>query len=311
MKYKNIAILGSDSLLGLAICKELESKNDVSVQPITHEDLCIFSTEGLIQKLKKHRVELVLNTHHRGGGLGFLQNFPADLFMENIGIDIHFIPCCYKAGAKKYVNILPNCVYPALLPVPYLESQIWEGLPEDTVASYSLTKKISLVQSNAFKQQYDFHSINLIVTALYGPNDNFNSEKSQVIPSMILKFDSMLKVEAATVSFWGSGNATREFIYVEDAAKGILEASNKYEHPEPMNICTGEEVRISDLALIVAEVIGYTGKIEWDTSKPEGCLRKCLSNEKMTSQLKYKTEHSLRAGIKKTVDWFNTNAKHH
>ena len=310
MIYKNIAILGADSLLGQALCRQLERDTNVSLHAISDAALNTFSPEGLTTNLRQHETELVLNAHHRGGGLGLLKDVPADLFMENIAIDIQFIPSCHKAAVRKYVNILPNCIYPNDLPVPYLESQLWQGLPESIVAPYALTKKLSLVQANAFKQQYDFHSISLIVTAVYGPNDNFHPDKSQVIPSMIVKFDRCSREAAASVALWGSGNATREFIYVDDAAVAILKAANEYDEPEPMNICSGEELRISDLAGAVAGVIGYTGKIEWDTSKPVGCLRKCLSAEKMRRRLRYTPTHSLEAGLKKTVNWYYANAKH-
>ena len=269
MRFNNIAILGSDNLLGRAFVRQLEIEKNISLHAISHQDLEAFSPEELTKKLEKNNIELVLNVHSRGGGLGLLKDIPADLFMANIAIEMHFIPCCYKAGVKKYVNILPNCVYPDNLPVPYLERQIWEGLPENNVAPYALSKKISLVQSKAFKNQYDFHSINLVVTAVYGPFDNFHPEKSQVIPSMIVKFDLSMKEEASSLLFWGSGNATREFIYVDDAAEGILEAAEDYDDPDPMNICTGIELRISELATSVAEIIGYSGKIEWDITKPE------------------------------------------
>ena len=311
MDFDKISILGSDTILGQALLKQLKCDKNISVQTITSKELNQFTPKELTLKLKSNNISIVFNTHNRGGGLGFLKKVPADLFMENISIDIHFIPSCYKAGVKKYVNILPNCVYPNGLPVPYLESQIWEGLPENTVAPYSMTKKISILQSKAFKHQYSFNSINLIVTAVYGPNDNFHTEESQVIPAMIIKFDQNIEKNTPFIKFWGSGNATREFIYVDDAASGIIKAAKKYDQIDPLNICSGEEWRIKDLAIKLAKIIGYKGDILWDKSKPEGCFRKCLSAEKMKKQIHHELKYTLEEGLKKTVDWYNFNEKHH
>lgn len=302
-----VGLFGSDTMLGKALTRLLCQREEVLLVPFPCSKLESLRPLQLSEEVRSHQIEWVINAHNENFGLGYLKKEPVKMFMNGVLNDVHFIPACHSAGVKKYINVLPNCIYPSDLPVPFLEDQLWDGLPEETVVSYSMTKKLSLVQSKAYRDQYDFQSIHLIITAIYGPEDCFDPEKGQVIPSMITKFDRLCHEKVPHVTLWGSGMATREFIYVDDAAMGIWDAALHYDGAQPMNLSSGDEVRIMELAQKVSECFGYQGEIIWDKEKPEGCKRKCLSNRRMLEHLKYRPQTNLKDGLEQTIQWYREN----
>jgi GDP-L-fucose synthase len=304
MKIKTILLLGSDSILGVALRSRLSLKYQIALFELTHVEIDCLNSIQLQDRIKKISPDLAINVYSRGGGIGKNQRIPADLFMQNIMYDMYLLPSCHMAGVKKYVNILPNCIYPEGITVPFKESDLWRGYPEETISYYAMAKKLTMVQANAFRKQYNFNSINLIVTATYGPNDMFDPLESQVIPSMIVKFASAIESKSDRMIFWGSGKATREFIYEEDAAEAILMASFSYNDQLPLNICTSEEISINELARLISSKIGFKGEILWDHNKPEGILRKCLSNEILCKAIDFTPSTSIEEGINKTIQGY-------
>jgi GDP-L-fucose synthase len=208
---------------------------------------------------------------------------------------------------KKFVALSTICAYPKLTPVPFKEDDLWMGYPEETNAPYGMAKKMLLVQSQAYRQQYGFNSIVLFPVNLYGPQDNFDLTTSHVIPALIRKCFEAKEQHHAEIVLWGDGSPSREFLYVDDAAEGILLGAEHYNSSEPVNLGTGEEIRIRDLASLIAAEVGYTGRIVWDTSKPNGQPRRCLDISRAQTSFGFRAKHSLREGLKHTVAWFNTH----
>jgi GDP-L-fucose synthase len=304
-EYKTAVLFGGEKMIGRALETSLKSVGLDRVEVLTHNQIDSLTPSDMTATLKAIQPSIAFNLYSRGGGIGRNKQFPADLFMQNLIVDIHLLPASLKAEIPKYVNVLPNCIYPTEIPIPFQEMDLWKGYPEETISYYAMAKKTLLVQSNAFRKQFGMNVINLIVTAAFGPSDSFDSEDSQVIPSMILKFDKAIKNGHEPLQFWGSGHATREFIYVDDAAEGVAQAGVAYESPEPLNICTANETSIKDLASMISTIMGYRGQIEWNITKPEGIRRKCLSNHKLNSSLKFQPRISIVEGLQQTIRWYH------
>jgi GDP-L-fucose synthase len=214
-----------------------------------------------------------------------------------------------RHGLKKFVALATICAYPKFTPVPFKEDDLWIGYPEETNAPYGLAKKMLLVQSQAYRQQYGFNSIVLFPVNLYGPGDNFDLDTAHVIPTLIRKCVEAKEANRPQIVLWGDGSPSREFLYVEDAAEGILRAAEDYNESLPVNLGTGEEITIRNLAGMIAAEIGFTGRIEWDTSKPNGQPRRCLDVNRAKQLFGFQAKHSLQDGLKKTIEWFYANRK--
>jgi GDP-L-fucose synthase len=209
-----------------------------------------------------------------------------------------------EAKVEKFIALGTVCSYPKFASLPFKEDSIWEGYPEETNASYGLAKKMLIVQSQSYRQQYNFKSIVLVPTNLYGPRDNFDPAVSHVIPALILKIHNAKKSGLDSITLWGDGSPTRDFLYVEDAARGIILAAEKYDDPEPINLGSEEEISIKDLVSTISELMGFRGQIKWDTSKPNGQPRRCVSNKKAEEKIGFKPQVKLREGLQNTIDWF-------
>lgn len=238
------------------------------------------------------------------GGIGANREHPGKFFYENLLMGLHAMHQAYAQGVKKFVCIGTICAYPKFTPVPFREEELWNGYPEETNAPYGIAKKALLVQAQAYRAEYGFNAIYLLPVNLYGPGDNFDPETSHVIPAMICKFVEAKESGSPTVSLWGDGTPTREFLYVEDAAEGIVLAAEKYDAPEPVNLGTGQEISMKDLAALIAQEVGYTGEIMWDTSKPNGQPRRCLDVRRAKEQFGFQAAMPFEEGIRKTVAWF-------
>jgi GDP-L-fucose synthase len=251
--------------------------------------------------------DTVIHLAARVGGIGANQANPGKFFYDNLMMGTQLIEVGRQRGLKKFVALGTICAYPKFSPIPFKEEDIWNGYPEETNAPYGLAKKMMLVQSQAYREQYRFNSIVLFPVNLYGPRDNFDLETSHVIPALIRKCVTAKEAGHPTLTLWGDGSPTREFLYVEDAAEGILLAAEHYEGSLPVNLGTGEEVTIRNLATMVAVEAGFTGQIEWDTTKPNGQPRRCLDVSRAKELFGFHAKHTLQEGLKKTMQWFFAN----
>ncbi len=247
---------------------------------------------------------IVIHAAAHGGGIGYMQQHPAEVYYDNIMMNTLIIQAAYEHGVEKFIGVGTVCSYPKVTPVPFQEEDLWNGYPEETNGAYGLAKKMMSVQLEAYKKQYRFQGITLLLANLYGPGDNFDPEASHVIPALIRKFLTAKKNGAHTVTLWGSGEATREFLFVEDAAKGIVLAADHNHGSEPFNLGTGTEVSLEALVSFIQELTGYKGEIMWDTSKPDGQPRRCLDVRKAEKRFGFRAETSLREGLQKTIAWY-------
>lgn len=252
-------------------------------------------------------IDIVIHLAARVGGIGFNMKYPADLFYDNAMMGIQLLEASRLAGVKKFIGVGTVCSYPKFTPVPFKEDDLWNGFPEETNSPYGIAKKILLVQQQAYRAQYGFDSIYLIPVNLYGPRDHFDPEDSHVIPALILKMSEAKRNNKGKVTAWGTGRVSREFLYVEDAAQAILDATENYNKPEPVNIGTSEEIMIKDLVYLIKDLVGYKGNIVWDSEKPDGQPKRKLDVSKAEQQFGFKSTINLEQGLQKTITWFNNN----
>lgn len=307
---KRILVTGGAGFLGSFVVEKLINEKGVDEENIIvprSKTMDLRKWENCIKAVKD--VDIVIHLAARVGGIGFNRKYPATLFYDNAIMGIQLMEAARQEGVEKFVVIGTVCAYPKYTPVPFKEENLWNGYPEETNAPYGLAKKMLLVQAQAYRQQYGFNAIYLIPVNLYGPRDNFHLEHSHVIPALIRKMvDARNKGERKVIA-WGTGNASREFLYVEDAAEGILLATEKYNKPDPVNLGTGKEIKIRDLVNLIAELTGYKGEIIWDTSKPDGQPRRCLDTTKAEKEFGFKAKTSLREGLIKTIEWYENAVK--
>jgi GDP-L-fucose synthase len=253
------------------------------------------------------RPDIVVHLAAKVGGIGFNQENPASLFYDNLMMGVQLIHEGYLRQIEKFVAIGTICAYPKFTPVPFKEENLWNGYPEETNAPYGLAKKMMLVQSQAYRQQYGFNSIFLLPVNLYGPGDNFDPRSSHVIPALIKKCADAIENHEEEITVWGTGQATREFFFVEDAAEAIVLATESYNKSEPVNIGPGFEISIKDLVALIAELTDFKGKITWDPAKPDGQPRRMLDTTRAFQEFGFKAKTGFREGLKKTIDWYRAD----
>jgi GDP-L-fucose synthase len=304
---KRVVVTGGAGFLGSFVVEQLGAKGcrDIFVPRSKDYDLVHMDA---VQRLYSDRTpDIVIHLAARVGGIGANQANPGRFYYDNLMMGAQLIEVGRQRGLKKFVALGTICAYPKFAPIPFKEDDIWNGYPEETNAPYGLAKKMMLAQSQAYRQQYDFNSIVLFPVNLYGPRDNFDPKTSHVIPAMIRKCVEAKESGRTTMTLWGDGSPSREFLYVEDAADGILLATEHYNGCLPVNLGTGEEVTIRDLADLIAKEVGFTGRIEWDTTRPNGQPRRCLDVTRAKELFGFQARHRLREGLKKTVQWFHAN----
>ena len=304
---KKILLSGGAGFLGSSIVEQLlqkgVSQEQVSI-PRSHEtDLRIW--ENCVDAVKGK--DVVIHLAACVGGIGFNQKYPALLFYDNAIMGIQLIEAAHREGVEKCVVLGTVCAYPKFTPVPFQEKNLWDGYPEETNAPYGLAKKMLLVQSQAYRQQYGFNSIYLLPVNLYGPRDNFDPESSHVIPALIKKFVEAVEDNHRTVEIWGTGAASREFLYVDDCARAIVLAAEHYNKPDPVNIGAGREISIKELVNLIGKLTGFEGKIHWDSSKPDGQPRRCLDVSRAKQEFGFEARTSFEEGLKATIDWYMNN----
>ena len=249
-------------------------------------------------------VDVVIHLAARVGGIGFNKKWPATLFYENAIMGLQLMEAARLHRVSKFVVVGTVCAYPKYAPVPFKEEDLWNGYPEETNAPYGLAKKMLLVQSQAYREQYNFNSIYLLPVNLYGPGDNFDPEQSHVIPALIRKMVDAKESGASEVTVWGTGKASREFLYVEDAADGIILATESYDSPEPVNLGSGNEITILELANKIKLLAGYKGRIKWDSTKPDGQPRRCLDTSRARQKFGFEAKTDLERGLADTIQWY-------
>ena len=299
---KTVLVTGSKGFLGSFLVKELEKLCPKKIITPSSKELDLRDNSNCKKAVLD--VDIVFHLAAHVGGIGLNKERPGDLFYDNLMMGTQLLHEAKNASVQKFIALGTVCSYPKFSQIPFLESSIWDGYPEETNAPYGLAKKMMLVQSQAYREQYNFKSIVVIPTNLYGPNDNFDPSSSHVIPALILKIDNAKKNNSKSITLWGDGTPTRDFLYVEDASRGIILAADKYDDPLPINLSSEEEISIKQLAELISDIMKFDGKITWDTSKPNGQPRRCVSNKRAEEKLNFKPEISLKEGLRRTIEYY-------
>lgn len=303
-KDKNVVVTGGAGFLGRSVVALLNKKGCKKVFVPRSSKYDLRDLTAIKKVLDSAKPDLVIHLAAVVGGIGANRANPGKYFFDNLMMGVQCMDQAYRLGVKKFVAIGTICAYPKFTKVPFKEDSIWDGYPEETNAPYGLAKKMLLVQSQAYRKQYGFNAIYLLPVNLYGPGDNFSPETSHVIPALIKKcVDAKLNKEDHIV-VWGSGKPTREFLYVDDAAEGIVSAAQKYDKPEAVNIGAGFEISIKDLVEKIARFTGFKGEVRWDKSKPDGQPRRCLDVSRAKKEFGFVAQTSFDQGLKKTIQWY-------
>lgn len=301
-KERRVLVTGGAGFLGSRVAAQLRERGakDIRVprsktMDLVNRDQCRRAVQG---------VDLVIHLAAKVGGIGFNRENPASLFFDNLMMGAQLMEEARLAGVEKFVGIGTVCAYPKFTPVPFREEDLWNGYPEETNAPYGLAKKMLLVQAQAYRAQYGFNAIFLLPVNLYGPGDNFDPRSSHVIPALIRKFHEAKTQGRDFVEVWGDGSPSREFLYVADAARGIVLAAERYSGAEPVNLGSGMEITIRDLATLIAQAFDYKGEVRWDTTKPNGQPRRSLDVSRAEAEFGFKAQTDFATGLRKTVDWW-------
>ncbi|UCF69262.1 MAG: GDP-L-fucose synthase, partial [Acidobacteriota bacterium] len=269
---------------------------------LTHRD----AVERMFDAARPH---VVIHLAAEVGGIGANRAQPGRFFFANMAMGMHLIEQARARGLKKFVQVGTVCAYPKFTPVPFREQDLWNGYPEETNAPYGIAKKALFVMLEAYRQQYGLASAVVVPVNLYGPGDNFNLESSHVIPALIRKCLEAVEAGGSSITCWGTGNASREFLYVDDAAEGVIAAAERMEEPKPINLGTGREISICELAASIALTCGFNGTIEWDVEKPDGQPRRCLDTSRAAKLLGWRAQVTLEEGLRRTVEWYRRAAR--
>jgi len=309
LKEKKIIVTGGAGFLGKFVVKNLEGKGCKNIFVPLIEDYDLRDIKDIKQMYKDAKADIVIHLAAVVGGIGANRENPGKFFYENLIMGVQLMEEARLIGIEKFVALGTICAYPKFTPVPFKEEDLWIGYPEETNAPYGLAKKMLLVQSQAYRQQYNLNSIFLLPVNLYGPGDNFDPSSSHVIPALIKKFYEAKNNGDNEVIVWGTGKATREFLYVKDCAEGIVLATEFYDKSDPVNLGAGFEISIFDLADKIKNIIGFSGNIVWDNSKPDGQPRRCLDVTRAKNEFNFKASTDFNEGLRKTIEWYLKNEK--
>jgi GDP-L-fucose synthase len=303
-RNKRIVVTGGAGFLGSVVVKRLRERGAANVLAPRTGDYDLREIGQVRQMLDDARPDIVIHLAARVGGIGANRDHPADFFYDNLMMGVQLLHEAWRKGVGKFVAIGTVCSYPKFTPVPFKEADLWNGYPEETNAPYGLAKKMLLVQSQAYRQQYGFNSLFLLPVNLYGPGDNFDPSSSHVIPALIRKALEAREAGSREMMVWGDGSPTREFLYVDDAAEGILLASERYNDSEPVNLGSSHEISIRDLTHLIARLTGFEGEIRWDADKPNGQPRRKLDVSRARERFGFESRTSFQDGLRQTIEWY-------
>ena len=304
---ENVIVTGGAGFLGTAIVERLRSLGCGAITVPRSKEFDLRKEDDIHRLYAISNPTMIIHLAAIVGGIGANRENPGKFFYDNAIMGIQLMEFARQAGIPKFVAVGTICAYPKFTPVPFREDDLWNGYPEETNAPYGLAKKIMLVQAQAYRQQYGYNAIFLLPVNLYGPRDNFNPASSHVIPAMIRKFIEAGERGEKEVVVWGDGSATREFLYVDDAAEAIVLAAERYDEPEPVNVGAGFEISIKDLANLIKRLTGYKGTIVWDTTKPKGQPRRMLDTSRARAKFGFVATTSFEEGLRKTIEWYGEN----
>jgi len=307
LKNKQMTVTGGKGFLGSHLLKKLKDYGCRHITIADRPEYDLTDIADIRRMYDETKPQIIIHLAAKVGGIGFNQEKPAELFYDNLIMGTQLLHEAYLRNIEKFIALGTICAYPKFTPVPFKEEDIWNGYPEETNAPYGLAKKMMLVQSQAYRRQYGFNSIFLLPVNLYGPGDNFDPRSSHVIPALIKKCFDAIDDSADKIEVWGTGTATREFFYVEDAAEAICIASDTYNKSDPVNIGAGFEISIKELTKLIAKLTGFQGKITWDKSKPDGQPRRMLDTTKALKEFGFIASTDIATGLIKTIDWYREN----
>jgi GDP-L-fucose synthase len=308
-KGRRVCVTGGAGFLGSFVLNELNARRAAHVFVPHIEEYDLVNPNDIQRMYDQARPDVVIHLAALAGGIGANRARPADFFYINLMMGVQLMHEAWKRGVEKFVAIGTVCAYPKFTPIPFREEELWNGYPEETNAPYGLAKKMLLVQAQAYREQYGFNAIYLLPVNLYGPRDNFDLQTSHVIPALIRKYVDAQQKGVKEVVLWGDGSPTREFLYAGDAADGILTASERYNGAEPVNLGSGQEISIKDLAEMIARLTGYQGKIVWDTSQPNGQPRRALDTSRAAQYFGWRARISFEEGLRQTIAWYRETYK--
>lgn len=304
LRNKRIAVTGGAGFLGTQVVRKLAERGYQSIVVPRSKDYDLVDNEAVKRLYHDSKPDIVIHLAARVGGIGANKENPGKFFYDNLIMGVQMMEQGRLFGVEKFVAAGTVCAYPKYIPIPFKEEDLWNGYPEETNAPYGLAKKMLLVQAQSYRKQYGFNAIYLLPVNLYGPGDNFDLESSHAIPALIRKCVDAIENNEREVVAWGTGKPTREYLYIEDAAEGIILATEKYNKPGPVNLGSGFEISIRDLASLIAKLAGFKGQITWDTSRPDGQPRRLFDSSKAEKEFGFKAKMNFEEGLRKTVEWY-------
>ncbi|MBS13357.1 MAG: GDP-fucose synthetase [Gemmatimonadetes bacterium] len=304
---KRVIVTGGSGFLGTHVVDALRERGCRHIVVPRSNDYDLRHQANVIRLYRAHRADMVLHLAAAVGGIGANRSHPGSFFYDNLMMGVQLMEYARQFEIPKFVAVGTICAYPKFTPVPFREEDLWSGYPEETNAPYGLAKKMLLVQSEAYRQEYDYNSIYLLPVNLYGPGDNFDLETSHVIPAIIRRCLEAKEADAPSIRLWGDGSPTREFLYATDAAEGILKAAEHYNDSASVNIGSGHEISIHELADEIKALTGYTGEIVWDTEQPNGQPRRCLDVSRAKQKFGFESQVGLKEGLKRTLEWYQNS----
>ncbi|GAA5343437.1 MAG: GDP-L-fucose synthase [Anaerolineaceae bacterium] len=307
LSTKRICVTGGAGFLGQHLVRNLQSKGAHDIFIPRYPEYDLVKGEDIARMLTDAQPDIIIHLAAHVGGIGANLARPAEFFYDNLMMGVQLMHQAWQRGVEKVVALGTICAYPKFTPIPFKEEHLWDGYPEETNAPYGLAKKMLLVQSQAYRQQYGFNSIFLLPVNLYGPGDNFDLASSHVIPALIRKCIEAKEQGADEIVAWGDGSPTREFLYVEDAAEGIALATQYYNRSDPVNLGSNFEISIKDLTELIARLTGFEGRVRWDTSKPNGQPRRKLDTTRAKEYFGFSAKTNFEDGLRKTIDWYLAN----